>query len=504
MDYITKIKCPNCGTALKSARGVRIGRKIVCAKCAIGFTVRAEDADQAEEAAGMNVGRLSIALLAALLYLVGGAGLAYYCFANNAPREQVSQASNPKSSVEDDAESPVPKAAAAPKNDAGALTSAEQRAIDIAIANGVWFLKDHTLPSGSWGDAIPGANVAGVSVGFASLPALTLLECGVPADDPVVQKAAALVRQQTVSGELPFSTYQRALAILFLDRLGDKKDQELIQYLSLCLIAGQHATQGAWHYDCPLLDRKLVPQLLKQLKDKKGSLDDWRKTALPGGAFDPGGWDNSNTQFAVLALWVAQRHGVSIDRTSALVEKHFRTTQLAKGPDPGLNKSLDGSWYYDQGGNSSAWPTMTCSGLLALAVGHGVTDLGHGKQAKPLDDPAIKRAFAMLAREIDRKDETRAPDFYFLWSLERVGVLFGLPKIGGKDWYAWGRKTLLATQNKDGSWTGGKYWGSNNILDTCFALLFLKQANLAKDLTNKLQLLAAAVTPSVQAPAKKD
>ena len=111
----------------------------------------------------------------------------------------------------------------------------------------------------------------------------------------------------------------------------------------------------------------------------------------------------------------------------------------------------------------------------------------------------------MLAREIDRKDDERRPDYYFLWSLERVGVLYNLPKIDGKDWYAWGRGPLLAKQNKDGSWTGGNYWGSNNILDTCFALLFLKQANLAKDLTNKLQLLAAALaTPNVQAPAKKD
>jgi hypothetical protein len=28
------------------------------------------------------------------------------------------------------------------------------------------------------------------------------------------------------------------------------------------------------------------------------------------------------------------------------------------------------------------------------------------------------------------------------------------------------------------------------VVDTCFALLFLKRANLARDLTSKLQLLA--------------
>ena len=243
-----------------------------------------------------------------------------------------------------------------------------------------------------------------------------------------------------------------------------------------------------------------MPQLLRSLKDGKQSLKDWRKTALHGGSFNPGGWDNSNTQFAVLALWVAQRHGVSIDRPAQLVEQHFRKTQHADGPDStGNNQNLGGSWLYDANGNSSRWPSMTCAGLLALAVGHGLTE-SHTEKAKPLDDQAIQRALAMLAREIDLPGEPRPHDLYFLWSLERVAPsLYDLAKIGGKDWYAWGRKDLLAKQQKDGSWTDGGYYGSNNILDTCFALLFLKQANLAKDLTNKLlQRGIQHETPSVQ------
>ena len=85
-------------------------------------------------------------------------------------------------------------------------------------------------------------------------------------------------------------------------------------------------------------------------------------------------------------------------------------------------------------------------------------------------------------------------------------MLFDLAKIGGKDWYQWGCKVLLPRQQKNGSWIDGAYPGSANnpIIDTCFVLLFLKQANLVKTLTNKLQLLAAAVSPTVQAPAKKD
>jgi hypothetical protein len=186
---------------------------------------------------------------------------------------------------------------------------------------------------------------------------------------------------------------------------------------------------------------------------------------------------------------------VGIDRSVTLAEGHFRKTQMAAGPDPdGHNRDMDGSWYYDQADargwrNSSKWPSMTCAGLLALAEGYGVAGGAKDQGRNALDDPAVKRGLAMLAREIDRPGEARAPDLYFLWSLERVGVLYNLREIGGKDWYAWGRKVLLSGQHADGSWGGGAYYDFNPVTDTCFALLFLKQANLARDLSSKLGLL---------------
>ena len=133
---------------------------------------------------------------------------------------------------------------------------------------------------------------------------------------------------------------------------------------------------------------------------------------------------------------------------------------------------------------------MTCSGLLGLAIGHGVAKDPHEKNQKPLDDPAIKAGLAMLAREIDRPGERRSPDHYFLWSVERVAVLYDLDRIDGKDWYGWGCRVLLPRQKNDGSWHDAAFYGNNVAVNTCFALLFLKRANLARDLTDKLQLLA--------------
>jgi hypothetical protein len=517
MNLARHITCPRCHTPLKSARGVRIGKKIACPNCRIAFTVRPEDAESAELAEGINAGRLLIVLIAAGLYLVGGAGLAVLCFANNAPRYPVAQ-NPPQSAANPDDDTPdlgtqLPQPVA-PKP--SSITPQLQRKIDQAVADGVWYLKDHVHPDGSWDNTVE--NLPALSVGFTALPGLTLLECGLPTNDPVVKKAADLVRKEcTDLGSNQRATYQLALAILFLDRLGtdvgrlgDPQDRALVEYLALCLVAGQHS-DGGWSYACPAVDRRMAPQLLKQLADPKQSLADWHKAA--GAAFPAGGWDNSNTQFAVLALWVAQRHQVSIDKPIELAEQHFRKTQLHApeggtiGDPTGNNVNLDGSWRYNDGANSNPWPSMTCSGLLGLAIGHGVAKDPTEKNQKPLDDPAIKAGLAMLAREIDRPGERRPPDHYFLWSVARVAVLYDLDKIDGKDWYAWGVKHLLPRQKNDGSWIDGAFYANHPVLNTCFALLFLKRANLAKDLTDKLQFLARLTSsppPSVLPAKKKD
>jgi hypothetical protein len=124
-------------------------------------------------------------------------------------------------------------------------------------------------------------------------------------------------------------------------------------------------------------------------------------------------------------------------------------------------------------------------------------DLEKGKSVPdPGKDRAVKAGLAVLGTAIGRpfgKRRAGAPpldipraggrSYYFLWSLERVGVALDLKTIGGKDWYAWGADVLLANQGQDGSWQG-QYPAT---VDTCFALLFLKRANLASDLTALLK-----------------
>jgi hypothetical protein len=171
-----------------------------------------------------------------------------------------------------------------------------------------------------------------------------------------------------------------------------------------------------------------------------------------------------------------------------------------------ISQAKDGSWGYEYvnrqnqaAGNGS--PAMTCAGLLGLAVGHGVAAPsadGKTPAKEGVDDSAIKDGMKHLSTLLGKsqnrgggkaKTPLGAYGMYFLWSVERVGVLYNLRSIGDKDWYAWGSEMLVDEQAGDGSWHAGVYPGNNATLDTCFALLFLKRANLAKDLTTKIEYL---------------
>src|SRR5262249_42171515 len=102
-----------------------------------------------------------------------------------------------------------------------------------------------------------------------------------------------------------------------------------------------------------------------------------------------------------------------------------------------------------------------------------------------LRDGAINRGFAALGQFMPARMQQGglvigAPqlgnrDLYFLWCLERVGVIFGKERIGGVDWYDAGATALVRSQAGDGSWTIPGYIQSVN---TSFAVLFLSKSNV--------------------------
>lgn len=81
---------------------------------------------------------------------------------------------------------------------------------------------------------------------------------------------------------------------------------------------------------------------------------------------------------------------------------------------------------------------------------------------------------------------------YYVWSVERLGVIIGRDTFGSTNWFEVGAKTLLSRQNADGSWgvTRDDPMFEKALVhflpDTAFALLFLKKANLGSEITKLL------------------
>jgi hypothetical protein len=216
--------------------------------------------------------------------------------------------------------------------------------------------------------------------------------------------------------------------------------------------------------------------------------------------------DNSNTQFALLGLWVARRYDIPLERTFALAELRFRQMQ---NPDNGWGYGI--ATDYKMRTITEDWvstKTMTCVGLLGLAIGKGsefeLLNLEKSLQGTTVQklakhDEAIQRGLKKLATAVQHPTgmTTNLPmeDLYLLWSVERMAVLYNLKTLGDKDWYLWGAEILLSNQQFNGSWAGGKYHRNHPVTDTCFALLFLKRANLAPDLSDNLRLYIPVVDP---------
>ncbi|HEY1378175.1 MAG TPA: HEAT repeat domain-containing protein [Gemmataceae bacterium] len=377
--------------------------------------------------------------------------------------------------------------------------------INRAVERGVAALRKLQAADGHFGST-------GYGSGPTSLAALALLECGVKPGDEQVQNAVTYVREDCPTLN---RVYQLALAIMLLDRLADPLDEPLIQELAVRLLEGQTKT-GGWTYTTPNVsaeDAERVKALLRRRVELKTTPDAAKPTDRP--PLDPAlverlrrleqtdaprpdsNPDNSNTQFGVLAVWVARRHGIPCDLALRRCEAYFRATHT------------NGMWPYMPPSGPDDRVANTCAGLLGLAIGTGVVrdrqlrTKAEGKDGKPpvlrdpMKDPVVQMAMNYVGGQVRELAATglyaevnRNRSLYFLWSVERVGMVYSVPVMGGVDWYQAGAATILRAQRPDGMW-GGRVPGSVSIPDdvnTCFALLFLRKSNFASDLTSNLRI----------------
>ncbi|MGH7171734.1 MAG: hypothetical protein ACRELG_15770 [Gemmataceae bacterium] len=452
------------------------------------------------------------------------------------------------------------------------LPKDEQAKVDKAIDKAVAYLKRKQTKQGNW----PTHWKNRYLVGECALPAYALLEAGVPANDPVIQKAADYIRPKVANTD---DTYELSLAVLFFDLLGDPQDKTLIQTCALRLIAGQYWT-GGWGYICPRFKKgqetallRVLDAMSKHLKGRKPTKEQvkarraladprsvpiWpllapspgdiaedykdyrrgrREHHLPPGLkgfkglavfqdLDKLPWrevgfngknenypesvplvgmtDNSNTQFAMLALWVAQHHGIPTEATFRLLVARFERSKIGMYL---FSKQLFSKSELANPSNGS----MICVDLLGLAIGRGL-NLPTPSLAQPaVADLRIMTRLAALysligipTGQMDKPLPKQS--VYFLWSLERVGMLFNLPTLGDKEWYRWGAEVLVSNQLDTGEFDAGDKREDARfprpdpygpILKTAFAILFLKHSHPMKDLTPKLPFTAKQLNDAI-------
>jgi hypothetical protein len=266
-----------------------------------------------------------------------------------------------------------------------------QNTIDNASRRGADYLKRAQGGGGEW------SNASNFGIGSTGLIAMALLNCGEPPNAPVIERAAASIREGALAEG---RTYQLSIAIQFLDKLmevsGNLDDEPLLQVLALRLIAGQTPT-GGWSYNC--IDQ--LPQgeaaRLKALLPPNTKPEDFplekeaaqiARIAAAGRAGGRGSSmsDNSNTQFAVLSLWVARRHQVPVDGALNGVAVYFRSTAAGTGGWGYMPPSGGGPGVASE----AATPAMTCAGLIGLAVAGGTCPpaaVGRGSRPRPRPPP---------------------------------------------------------------------------------------------------------------------
>ncbi len=361
-----------------------------------------------------------------------------------------------------------------------------QERVDEAIRKGVAWLR--TVP-------LPAEGKAGRD---AEIVLLAIIHGGATETDPRAQE----ILKHLLESELD-QTYNVSLQAMCLEELDRAKYQMRIYQCAQFLVDNMHEN-GRWSYGSPSPFVKQIPSPAPGSTPSKSSVRSFEpasggkpavKRKLPVRKMVPGaagGGDNSNSQYAALGLRACHDAGIVIPRD--LLEK-ARKSWLDTQHEAGTGKAVatgaavPRGWCYSKGGEQAdkcalggePYPSMTAGAVSALVIYDGLL----GVDAKK--DRAVRDGMAWLASHWSVTENAPTPETggpqkdtrtwlsYYLYALERAGMLCEAAKIGDHDWYREGATFLLEKQRPDGSWR----LLSNDTsppCDTAFAILFLKRA----------------------------
>jgi len=249
-------------------------------------------------------------------------------------------------------------------------------------------------------------------------------------------------------------TYGVALQALALEEIDKKKHLGRLVECAQFLVDNQ-AKSGQWGYGRPGKDTATGSGSGKVIKRRE-----------PG----PETGDNSNSQYAALALRACIQAGITIPAdTLTLAAKAWER-----------NQNADGGWGYNTEGsvNDDSYGAMTAGAVASLCILRSYT------KGDPKKDEGIKKGIAWMDQHWSVSENPKFIKpvlfrYYWLYGIERAGMLFGGDLIGKHKWYAEGVEYLLKEQKGDGSWVGGEKDEASiggAVADTCFAILFLRKA----------------------------
>src|SRR5579872_2617760 len=307
--------------------------------------------------------------------------------------------------VPKDADGPFEKAVIAPRDGA------------------IGYLKKCQKDDGTWEGTVINVLLE-MEGGQTALVALSLLEAGVPANDPAISKAVDYLVKLS-----PKKTYVVSLQTQVLARVDAKKHQEQIQ--------------------------KNVDWLVENAIKINDKIEGW---SYPANSFP----DGSNTHLGVIGLHIAAQAGAKVEEKiwKQIEEVYVRTR-------------LDEGWsYYSTGAvvQNPATKSMTVCGLSGLTI-----TSKHLKNSK-----AIEAAFDKGIKSLGTWDlQDSRSNGYAMLIVAELGKLQGSKtlKIGDKswDWYRVGAEKLFKMKKDNGSLVDseGRIVDSFPILSTAFGLYFL-------------------------------
>jgi hypothetical protein len=311
-----------------------------------------------------------------------------------------------------------------------------------ALDKGIAYLRHMQHADGSWAEW-PGRSPGQIG-GLTALCTLALLSAGVDVQDPQIQRALEHLRRLNIH-----TTYSLSLQTMVFCKAEPDKDRRLIQ-------------------------RNV--RRLEEMQVVGAGLGGWSYVRAPFGG------DNSNSQFALLALFEAEQAGVPADD---------RTWQMAKFYWEG-GQNADGSWCYGSRRRAiEATGSMTCAGIASMVI---VNDRMNSFDARVAGDQIyccargeteaadrVERGIQWLADHFSVTHNPNAVDagqwrLYYLYSLERVGRMTARRIIGGHDWYREGADLLVRSQDsQSGSWRDEGSSEQFRDVATSWALLFLSK-----------------------------